>query len=464
MQKLLKLSDYLLWFGAIAILIAVPLYPKFPLFRVPGTYVSIRLEDFLMVFVFGALFLSTIPRLKKITLGGTERAIFVFLVVSLVSLISGVFLTQTVPLQLGFLHWLRRLEYFLPFFLGLFLLKLSDKELIRIDLVVKCVAVVLFLVFLYGVGQKYLSWPVIITQNEEYSKGIALRWIPGSHLNSTFAGHYDLATFVVFTLSIIISTLVSLRKSRLWGIFLFVVSLSGLWLIVNSVSRISVVSYIVAVTISLGTLKKFKFIPLVLIGSLIIFSLSGNLLARYGQLFEVFTRKYLKIERLTDYVPPRQVFAQEEIPGLRVESSQTPSPKPVFEDRSSSIRFNVEWPRAIRAFSKNPLLGTGFSSISLATDNDYLRLFGEVGLLGFIGFILILVRISQEFLRGTLNLGKFSSLEAAFVAGTAGGFAGVLISALFIDVFEASKFAIIFWLMIGLCVGLIRKRTNEKNI
>ena len=53
MQKLLKLFNnntlgkYLLT----AILIVVPLFPKFPSIRIPGTYVAIRGEDFLILFI-----------------------------------------------------------------------------------------------------------------------------------------------------------------------------------------------------------------------------------------------------------------------------------------------------------------------------------------------------------------------------------------------------------------------------
>ena len=65
--------------------------------------------------------------------------------------------------------------------------------------------------------------------------------------------------------------------------------------------------------------------------------------------------------------------------------------------RSGEIRFNVEWPRAITAFSKNPLLGTGPGSITLATDNDYLRSLGESGLLGFITFAFILLLVSYPY-------------------------------------------------------------------
>ena len=45
----------------------------------------------------------------------------------------------------------------------------------------------------------------------------------------------------------------------------------------------------------------------------------------------------------------------------------TPEPIQIATQRSGEIRFKVEWPRALRAFAKNPLLGTGYSSVTLAT-------------------------------------------------------------------------------------------------
>ena len=57
--------------------------------------------------------------------------------------------------------------------------------------------------------------------------------------------------------------------------------------------------------------------------------------------------------------------------------------------RSFQIRLNIEWPRAIRAFWKNPFLGTGYSSITIATDNDYLRILGETGIFGLLSFVLL---------------------------------------------------------------------------
>ena len=41
-------------------------------------------------------------------------------------------------------------------------------------------------------------------------------------------------------------------------------------------------------------------------------------------------------------------------------------------------------------------MGTGFSSITLATDNDFLRLLGETGITGFMAFFLIFKRFVEK--------------------------------------------------------------------
>ena len=307
----------------------------------------------------------------------------------------------------------------------------------------KSLIIVIIVAFIYGFGQRYFGWPVIITQDQEYSKGVALKWTSGSHLSSTFAGHYDLASYLVLILPTFVVLFFTLG-GKTQKIILGSVVIMGLWLLAGTLSRISILSYFLSTAFALLFIKKYKEIIFVFILSIILFGSSMNLLGRYSNLRNIFS-----------YLTPT-VKAQE----LLV-STQKP---PVTEDRSTSIRLNAEWPRAIRAFLKNPLLGTGYSSISLATDNDYLRLLGEVGILGFSAFVLIIVRVGHLFIRIRPLISSFSKIEQAVIAGTAGGILGTLLNALFIDVFEASKFVTTFWLMIGMSVYLIQKKLNEQNI
>ncbi len=443
-----SLSRQFKYFVAI-VLMAIPLYPKFPFIKIPGTFVSIRLEDFLMAFIALVLAINLLPFAKKILAGQIEKAIIIYLSVGLISLVSAIFLSDRVIPHLGVLHWLRRIEYFIPFFLGSsYFLKGKRADF---EFFLKILMVVIFISFVYGLGQRHFHWPVIVTQNEEYSKGIALRWIEGSHINSTFAGHYDLATFLVFTLPIFIS-LFFLVKGKISKAAIIPVFFAGLWLLANAVSRISIVSFLLAGSLSLLIIKKYRAIILFLVVSLIFFSFSTNLWARYSRLIEVTKGK---IEKLFMVAGPAYAI---ESPRRENVSVPRASPAPVFEDRSTSIRLNVEWPRAIRAFLINPFLGTGYSSITLATDNDYLRALGETGLLGLASFIIVFLALINIIIAKVIPAPKgLSTIETSFLTGIAGALPGVFLNAVFIDIFEASKFAIIFWLLSGLAVGLVRQ-------
>jgi len=452
MQKLLQLPNSLLKYTVAAILIMVPLYPKFPFLKIPGTFVSIRLEDLLMAW--GALLLlwliltHLIPFLKD----HLTQIVIVFIGVGAVSTLSAIFVTQSIDPHIGLLHWGRRIEYLVPLFLGIEAIRRDRKSL---DFFLKILLIVVALTFLYGLGQRYLSWPVIITQNEEYSKGIALRWTPGAHINSTFAGHYDLSTFLIVVLPIIISSFFVLKGKWSRG-SLLIATLCGLWLLVNGASRISQVSYLGSVTVALFLARKYIAIPIVLAVSIIFIATSSNLISRYMQIFDV---TIFKAETYNIQFSPSVYAAENSVIPFHIETP-TPTPIPVVEDRSTNIRLVVEWPRAVRAFTKNPLLGTGYSSITLATDNDYLRLLGEVGILGFLSFFGLWATIGLTFLKELPFRRHFAGLELAFLCGLAGGTLGVFLNAVFIDVFEASKFIILFMLLIGFGLGLLQ---NEKN-
>ena len=451
MLKHFKLPNWLIKYTVTLILIIIPLYPKFPFIKISGTFVSIRLEDFILLFAGLIVFINLVPWWKTAVKNNIYKSIVLYLVIGFVSLVSAYFVTRTIEIQIGLLHWIRRIEYFIPLFLGYYAIK-SRKDS---DYYFKLILVVVVLSFIYGFGQKYFEWPIIITQNEEYSKGVALRWLPGSHINSTFAGHYDLATFLVLVLPIITAALFMI-KGKMSKIIILFVGLSGLWLLVNTASRISLASFVVASGLTLIFIKKYKFIPLLFVLVLVFSGLSSNLRMRYIRIYDVI-KKQTEMDNKVDSSYISTAYAQNDSLLKRIGTSPTPSVVPRFEDRSTNIRLNVEWPRAIRALKKNPLLGTGYSSITLATDNDYLRLLGETGLLGFFGFLLVIARIGVK-IKAIFPLSRYSVTEQSILSGYYGGFVGILINALFIDVFEASKFAIIFWLLSGLTLCLISKK------
>ncbi len=453
-----KYLDIILKYTVAAILIAVPLFPKFPFIAVKGTFVSIRLEDLLLAFSAIVLIFVFSGRLKNIFEDRLNKAIVIYFCSGLLSLVSAIYITHSVNAFLGLLHLFRRIEYVIPFYLGFEAIQRDRKNLIFF---VKIILIVLVFVFIYGYGQKNFDWPVIITQNEEYSKGIALRYMPGGHINSTFAGHYDLASYLILILPMIY-TAIFLIKNNLNKLILSTPFFMGMWLLVNTASRISLVSFLFSVCLSLILVKKLKAIPIIIVITIIFASFSSNLIARYQRIIDVVE---IKFKQTNNLIPTVMAATDTNVLPKRKIENLTPTPQPVFEDRSANIRLNVEWPRAFRALSKNPLLGTGYSSITLATDNDYLRLLGEVGIFGFLAFILLILRIIITLLNKYPFSKMFKGLELAYVAGLTAAIPGVLLNAFFIDIFEASKFAISFWLFMGILISLTRyDSNNSKNI
>ncbi|QQG41134.1 MAG: O-antigen ligase family protein [Candidatus Woesebacteria bacterium] len=453
MSKLLSRFNTISKYLIAAVLIIVPLFPKFPLVNVSGTYVAVRFEDLLLFTLAVFTLIKIVPNFKSFFSDKIVQAFLIFFGVGLLSVFSGVYLTQTVGLSLGLLHWARRIEYAVPFLATITLLA-RDKVSENLDFYIKVLLIVVVAVFIYGIGEMYFRFPVIITQNMEYSKGVALFWIPGSHINSTFAGHYDLAAFIVLVIPIFIA-FIFLLKDNFSKILFSLVSGAGLWLLINSLSRTGQISYLAAVTFALMMLKKFKGLAVVLVVSVFLILMSSGVNQRFRQLIKVFG--------MTN--PSITVYADETtLPTKRVDlSTPTPAPVPVVEDRSTSIRLYVEWPRAIRGFKINPVLGTGYSSIDLATDNDYLRSLGETGLFGFLAFWLIFFRIGNTFVGSIPVIRKLDPLSLGFMVGLFGGIFGTFLSALFIDLFEASKFATIFWLLLGLAVYVVKNKQYEQE-
>lgn len=124
---------------------------------------------------------------------------------------------------------------------------------------------------------------------------------------------------------------------------------------------------------------------------------------------------------------------------------------------SMGIRLDALWPQAIKGFLKNPLLGSGYSTLvktnvgeftyAESTDNDFLRMLGETGLLGtlaFLGIIFYLIKMSIR------NLKNADTTNLILNLGALGATIGMLTTATYIDVFESSKVAYVYWMIAAL--------------
>ncbi len=140
----------------------------------------------------------------------------------------------------------------------------------------------------------------------------------------------------------------------------------------------------------------------------------------------------------------------------RVYTGPNYSPNALKYGLSMGIRLDALWPHAITGFMRNPVLGSGYSTLvktykdeftyAESTDNDYLRMLGETGLLGtftFLGVIYFVIKYA------CYNLKNSVGTNYIFNLGVIGATIAMLVTATYIDIFESSKVAYVYWMMVA---------------
>ncbi len=501
----------------------IPLFPKLPLLdAIPGYIVRIRLEDFLILSA-ALLFVIQWWR-KKVSLHPlVTKAVLMYVIVGFLSVLSALFITKTVPLSSIHiakiaLHFVRRIEYFSLFFIFF----AAIKSLKSAKTYILSLLVIMGLVALYGFGQKFLYWPVYSTMNREFAKGWRLYLTEHARVPSTFGGHYDAAAFAMMMITIALAVAL-FAKNKLLKVGGFVSFGLGYYLLILTASRTSFLAFLAAFHILLFSywiLSKNLAKTLVYWGVVGVFSLalalySSDFIDRFEQVpgvknlisfrenfhpkFGIYnpgidaTQHYLSVSELskvtsvTDEPPtpvdPRTDSSGDELPPDVYENIPLPVPvvdeqgretgEFVLQDRtysdaaythglSAAIRYDTLWPRALAGLKTNPLLGSGYSTLTKeevgqfteaeSTDNEFLRSLGETGILGFVSFfgiVLVVMAISLKAVFASKDL-----VIKAYLAGFVAASVGLLINAAYIDVFTASKVAETYWALSGIAVAV----------
>jgi len=503
MKKLLKLvkkiDENLVRFLLIFFIFFIPLWPKLPIKNINYTYIALRGDDLFLAFLSLVFFIQLIR--KKVSLNKTYLILFIiYWLAVFTSTLWGIFIGKTVEFyHLGFLHSLRRVEYMIVFFIASSIIK-TKEDFFNI---MKYFFLSVWLVVIYGLGQKFLNFPAVQTMNPEFAKGYLLYLTPEARISSTFAGHYDLASYLVFSIPLILSFYFFTNKKNYLSLFIF-----ALIVLIYTASRISFGAYFIATFSFLFFLRKYKFSIFVLFLTIILMITTGELTKRFLKTFQVrrilvdektgavyigqkITTKelpagsfYIKLkdqlkdqkeenldqfkqqiikEKIREATLSGIMTTEEEERYIATLSANLKPVNTVVSDISFATRLQVEWPRAINAFKKNPLLGTGPSSITEATDNDYLRWLGETGIIGTFAFLFILFSFVKKTFFNIKN--KLDKKNLPLIGFTF-GLGALLINASYIDVFEASKVAYIFWTIAGVFLGFLtfkNQKSYEKN-
>ncbi|MFI5205323.1 MAG: hypothetical protein ACHQVK_00095 [Candidatus Paceibacterales bacterium] len=473
MQKYYSKANGILFWILIGLTFFIPLYPKFPLLNVNGTYVAVRLEDFLIAGALLIWILTNLKHAKTLLKENVTRAVLIFWLIGLLSLFSALTITFSVSPSLGFLNWLRRVESISLFFLAY--TTIQNRKQLKIFLY--SLLIVTVIVCLYGFGQVWAKLPVISTNNREFSKGLILTLTNNARPNSTFAGYYDLAVYSSMILVIFGSLFFYFRKTVQKGIIL----LSGLIsaaLLGMTAARTAFAAALIGLTAVFWILgKRVLIVGLILVSivgvaaipalrSRLVDTIKVNLLHQVGPTYQAppaspisgktatasANVNLVKVSSASANASSSSVWESSRSGGLPIgiAPGEPINTTELDVSRSVDIRTQVEWPRAIHSFLRNPFLGTGYGSLTIATDNDFLRSIGEVGILGTASLGLVLWILLAEIWRITKSDDK---LLKHFAVGVFVMVLTFLANAVFIDVFEASKVAYIFWIITGVCMA-----------
>ncbi|MDO8621217.1 MAG: O-antigen ligase family protein [Candidatus Levybacteria bacterium] len=537
-MKILRfISNNFLFLITLFLLAFIPLYPKLPIVNVQHTWVYIRAEDFIVTLV--VILWIFLLLLKKVTLKTplTLPIILFWLAGGIATLHGVLFIFPTLSdvfSNVAFLSFLRRIEYIFLFFIAF----TSIKEKKFISYVTIGLAVTLLLVVGYGLGQKFLGFPAYLTMNEEFAKGVPIQLSELSRIPSTFAGHYDLAAYLVLIVPLITSMVFGFKN---WFVKMFLLGTAalGFVLLAMTVSRVSFFVLLISMVVMLILQKKRLLIISLFLIVIVFLSFSSSLLQRFGNtlkevnvLVDVNTGgaigevKEVPAKYFENKIVKRQFISNEEaklssasailpfslippVASLIVEPNSptgenlpqgtsyvnlplSPITKKVQQffyqksnnrggiiaeeitvsygdfvmkkalayDLSFTTRFQGEWPKTLLAFTRSIFLGSGYGSVSLAVDNNYLRILGETGAFGFISFLSIFL-IAGIYIKKILP-NVDSPIVRSFILGFIAGTFGLLLNALLIDVFEASKIAFTYWLLMGVTLGTLELYRKEE--
>jgi hypothetical protein len=158
---------------------------------------------------------------------------------------------------------------------------MKDKK--HLPVIISVIVFTLLAVIIYGFGQKYLGFSAYLTMNEEFAKGLPIKLSDLSRVSSTFAGHYDLAAYLVLIIPLV-SSLFFGFKNWFIKIFLVATSLLGLVLLFMTVSRVSFLVLFISLFVVLFLQKKklvLIILPVLVVFAFVFVSYQPSLLDRF---------------------------------------------------------------------------------------------------------------------------------------------------------------------------------------
>lgn len=409
--------------------------PKINLLNISAmTTAGVRIDDFIIMILLIKYYPYNLNSNKILKKGinlliGLSISNFISLVVCTINGVNP-------PLLYSILTIIRKIEYFSLIFLGFKFAKLTDNYEKIFLKHFTLLNIGLFLIgFLQVVG--LCNYAVSGSVSANFFHGIAV---------STFNGYYEFGQYLVMCCIIY---LIQIIKSNVYIKTNIVMLLLSISLLILSNSRTSLITFVLIMIFIVCKNIKFKInikvIYIIIAGTLLV----GLFVLCFSNIdslerFETLTvsdtiNRFVYYMKHGDFEQYRQLV-KENKESLMLSSFDDDT------DMSTNIRF-FKWGAAWDGFKKNILFGYGYG-VTHVMDGNYFRLLGETGLIG----TYLWLKLYFTYLK---RAKKYSS-KSTICYSVYFMMLSVLISATFIDMFDASKIMEFLWFMIGLAIYNIR--------
>ncbi|MFC1559523.1 O-antigen ligase family protein [Candidatus Margulisiibacteriota bacterium] len=422
----IKKTPYLLIF-------IIVLLPKLNLLNIPGTYVAIRSEDFfLLIITLAAVFYAFLKR-KILVAPKLFFPISVFVFATFLSLLAGIYQGTIKSELLGFLFFLRRVEYFVPFFLAYWVVEEEDLPNIK-----KALLITYFVAAAVGIMQFF-------ELIGGFFLGIYVHSVIGGRVISTFSGPHEYSTYLAMMFPLFLMAYFDRRQVERFIAFLALIF--SLCLIFITGARTAVVAAIGGAFVFAFLRKKGRALLAVF---LILLCVS------------IFFMPNTTKERFLGLTKERNITALSDVASdpMQYEEGHFADQYEVLD--VSMLGRYVKWMRALQGFCRYPVFGLGPSAFGEAVDGNYFRILGENGIVGVLAFVWLICSVFMMGLKCCWQKGR----KGEFTRYSQFVFTALIIlllSAVFIDVFEASKIMLLFWLLVGI-LAKINIKVNKSAL
>ena len=436
-----SLKGYVLKNIGIFVLLFIAIFPKFNIMPIPKTYIGIRFEDFIAfgigIFLIFRLLKNKNFDFKSKNLNNLIIIFLIYIASCVISTIWGIY-NNYISIPMSVLYLMRKVEYFLFIFVGYF--HVNDKEGIY-----KTINFIILFHFIVCVLQ--LNGIIGSINRGEYTNLLIQ-----NRVCSTFNGAYELSAFLLLLLPIYLYNIFS-KKIRIISSIIYVIMIGFMIFACQSRTSLVIFLFIIALMFMKYNRKLAKGCILVGIPAtlIVVFCITRfNLESKLGlSRFEDFSVKQIsdvtriawKYRDFDEYVKNGTWYSSDLI------LNNGNGIKFVVDcDPSLFVRVN-HWMQLVDGFTRSPFVGTGLSISQTAADGNYIRVIAESGLFGFalwssVQILIILHMKKNNKLNVIVRFAMYS----------------LLLGAIFIDVFEASKVMMAFYIILGLAY-----RENKEN-